>query len=214
VTLVPNGFDARTVRPASKDERDALRRRHGFRPDERIAVFLGSDVPPNRQAAEFILRRLAPATRGQPLRHVIAGRVAEHLSHAPDNVQLLGALPETLTLLQAADLGLNPIATGSGSNIKLAEYCAAGLGVVTTPFGLRGLEGLRPLVRVAALEDFPAAVLDARHPDRLPPAEILEPYAWQTGARRLEAFYRELIGGASGQRTMTVAGRAAVDGLG
>ena len=49
-----------------------------------------------------------------------------------------GPVPEVLPYFAAADAGLNPITRGSGSNVKLFEYLAARLPVISTLFGVRG----------------------------------------------------------------------------
>jgi hypothetical protein len=41
-------------------------------------------------------------------------------------------------VLSSAQIAINPVTTGSGSNLKIFEYVAAGLPVLTTPFGFRG----------------------------------------------------------------------------
>ena len=74
---------------------------------------------------------------------VILGTVChyERLSAAlPANVVVLGAVEESAKWMAfaAADIGLNPMEHGSGTNIKLLEYAAAGLVVVSTRFGARG----------------------------------------------------------------------------
>ncbi len=43
----------------------------------------------------------------------------------------------------AASVAVNPMVSGSGTNLKIVEYLAAGVPVVSTPFGMRGLD-LRP----------------------------------------------------------------------
>lgn len=62
-----------------------------------------------------------------------------------DRLCLMGVVEEEIKTLafQAADVALNPIFRGSGSNIKMFDYLAAGLPVVTTPVGARGIEGQR-----------------------------------------------------------------------
>ncbi len=52
-------------------------------------------------------------------------------------------VPEVASYLAAADAGLNAITWGSGSNVKLFEYLAARLPVISTEFGVRG-SGLKP----------------------------------------------------------------------
>jgi glycosyltransferase involved in cell wall biosynthesis len=43
--------------------------------------------------------------------------------------------------LQVADVALNLVESGSGMNVKMIEYLACGLPIITTPFGARGLVG-------------------------------------------------------------------------
>ncbi|MDB5066600.1 MAG: putative glycosyltransferase, partial [Chloroflexi bacterium] len=75
-----------------------------------------------------------------------------------------GELPDSLkrSLLWTADLGLNPMLSGSGTNLKLVEYFAAGLPAVSTPLGTRGVDA-RPgeHLRTAPAEGFGAAVVAA-----------------------------------------------------
>jgi glycosyltransferase involved in cell wall biosynthesis len=49
-----------------------------------------------------------------------------------------GRVPEVAPYFAAADAGLNPITRGSGANVKLFEYLAARLPVISTMFGVRG----------------------------------------------------------------------------
>ena len=46
---------------------------------------------------------------------------------------------EKLQLLQAADVALNPMFSGSGTNIKMFDFMAAGLPVISTMTGARGI---------------------------------------------------------------------------
>jgi glycosyltransferase involved in cell wall biosynthesis len=43
-------------------------------------------------------------------------------------------------LLRCTDVGLNPVLSGGGSNLKIAEYFAAGLPVLSTQVGVRGYD--------------------------------------------------------------------------
>jgi hypothetical protein len=49
-------------------------------------------------------------------------------------------VPEVPPYFAAADIGLNPITRGSGSNVKLFEYLVARLPVISTAFGVRGTD--------------------------------------------------------------------------
>jgi len=135
------------------------RRRWQVRLDQHqpVALFLGSWHGPNLQAAEFICRRLAPAHPGAVF--YLAGSLCEHpgFRHLPPNVRALGRVSdaELRVLLASVDVALNPMTSGSGSNLKMLDYTASGVPVLTTPFGNRGLEFPAEAVWLAELEAFP-----------------------------------------------------------
>ncbi|CAG0995595.1 MAG: glycosyltransferase family 4 protein [Candidatus Methanoperedens sp.] len=58
-----------------------------------------------------------------------------------NNVLLLGQISDEMKikLYRVSDVALNPMLSGSGTNIKMLDFMAAGLPVVTTPIGARGL---------------------------------------------------------------------------
>jgi glycosyltransferase involved in cell wall biosynthesis len=59
----------------------------------------------------------------------------------PANLHSLGMLrdSELRVLMGAVDVALNPVTSGSGTNLKMLHYAAAGVPIVSTPFGARGL---------------------------------------------------------------------------
>ncbi len=159
--LVPNGCDGASARFASAQERRALRRRLLY-PDVPLALFIGSGHQPNIEAMSLICRM---AGELPDVQFLAAGSVgtqpAVREAPRPDNVHLLGIVSDAVKnlLLRAADVGLNPVVSGSGTNLKLIEYAAVGLETVSTPFGLRGIEEpLDPCVHVCAPEEFPRTI--------------------------------------------------------
>jgi glycosyltransferase involved in cell wall biosynthesis len=52
-----------------------------------------------------------------------------------------GPVPEAFLhdALSVVDVALNPMAAGSGTNLKMLEYAGAGVPVVSSAFGARGL---------------------------------------------------------------------------
>lgn len=192
LAVVPNGFDARRFQPPDHALRFRLRRKFYFNENTKIAVFIGAAVEPNRQAAELIVRELAPATANEPIRYVIAGRVARIIDRpVQPNVSYIEELADVLELLQAADVAVNPMLSGSGSNIKLAEALGAGLPVVTTPFGMRGYESVAPWLLVGEPGELPNLIRSARYPSSIPPAELGR-LTWAASARRLADHYQAL----------------------
>ncbi|MFO7803228.1 MAG: glycosyltransferase family 4 protein, partial [Desulfovermiculus sp.] len=154
---VPNGMDfsyAQEYR-LSADERAGLKKRMGLE-SAQAALFMGSSHQPNNQAARAILD-MAPDC--PETLFLVAGSVCRVLEQEslPANVQALGVLDEAekRVALSASDVGLNPVVTGSGSNLKVLEYIAYGLPVLSTPFGLRGHDLVPDLeVLQAEVQDF------------------------------------------------------------
>jgi glycosyltransferase involved in cell wall biosynthesis len=147
--VVPNGADAGATRFVGGERRRVRRHRwlqrvgelSGSPPPSHLVLFMGSWHPPNVEAAQ----RVVALAEGLP--GVAFLMIGSHCSaldgrKLPDNVALCGELPDRLklSLLWSADLGLNPVLHGSGTNLKLVEYFAAGLPALSTPLGTRGVE--------------------------------------------------------------------------
>jgi len=137
---VPNGVDAAAVPFVTGPSRGAAKARLGLA-ERFLAVFVASWHQPNIEG----LRRLKEVAADCPeVDFLVVGSVCRHPQAAgrPANVHLLGVLAdaELAAVLAAADLALNPITTGSGTNLKMLHYAAAGIPILTTPFGNRGLD--------------------------------------------------------------------------
>jgi glycosyltransferase involved in cell wall biosynthesis len=194
--LIPNGADVEGIRFVSGPERTANRDRwlDGFaasstraRPTK-LALFVASYHPPNLQAAEFILK-MAPLL--PDVAFVLAGThcLAFENWRLPDNVVLRGQVPdgELRYLLAAADVGINPMSSGAGTNLKIIEYLAAGVPSVSTPTGVRGLAVSADELLIVGLSEFAesvAAVLstptESAERARLGRAFVERAYDWNT----------------------------------
>ena len=105
-----------------------------------LALFVGSDHGPNHEAAGV----LVDAARTRPdWSFVVAGSICDYqsLRRIPSNVYPVGLVSqaELTALFRAADVGLNPMLHGSGTNLKMLDYAAHGALVLSTEIGARGL---------------------------------------------------------------------------
>jgi glycosyltransferase involved in cell wall biosynthesis len=102
---------------------------------------MGSWHGPNLSAVEFVLE-MARVLPGVVFPVIGSAGLAFREKVVPPNVILTGAIEddEKTVLMRAADIALNPMITGGGSNLKMLDYAAAGLPILSTPFGARGFE--------------------------------------------------------------------------
>jgi glycosyltransferase involved in cell wall biosynthesis len=138
--VVPNGVMAFRDPLATAELKEKSRNALGIKQTLFIAVFIGSPYVPNRDAADFIINELAPNI--QDVTFVIAGGVGNNVSTNLDNVVITGSIDEDdkTSWLYSSDIALNPMMSGSGTNIKMFDYMAMSLPVVTTSIGARGIE--------------------------------------------------------------------------
>ncbi len=138
--VVPNGADVAAIPFVSYDQRQRLKAAQNM--SQPCAVYTGSNFPPNIRAAEQVIG-LAKALPG--VRFLLIGSLCEAFASRkqPDNIVLLGVVSEEekYRIFSLADVALNPVQAGSGTNLKMLEYMAAGLPVITTYLGSRGIGG-------------------------------------------------------------------------
>jgi len=193
IDIIPNGYDPNRFHPASPKEREEARASLGLPAEGRVALFAGSLVPPNREAVELLLDRVVPDAPPDIL-FLIAGSVGEpYRRRAGGRVRITGRIDRIEPCFRAADVGLNPIRSGSGSNIKVLQYLGAGLTVLSTPFGMRGFPELERFARVDRIERF-AYLLEGTALDPAAAAFVRKEYAWERASARLARVHDALLG--------------------
>ncbi len=146
-TVIPNGVDTLALPrrqidrvPTAKAELLALAGvTDPSEHDRPVAVFVGSWHPPNLDAARLILEAAAQCPGWT---FVLAGSHTISLDAGNQaNIYLIPTFAEEslYPLIAGADVALNPMVSGGGSNLKLYDYLAVGVPVLTTEIGARGL---------------------------------------------------------------------------
>ncbi|MGQ3674134.1 glycosyltransferase [Xanthobacter sp. TB0139] len=192
--IVPNGAFTERNPPVDANGRTAAKARLKLGPKP-LAIFLGSAYEPNVEAAHFIIHDLAPKL--PQVHFVVAGGVGEGLEKpesSPANLTITGRLSEEDKdcWLAAADMAVNPMFSGSGTNIKMLEFMACGLPTIATPIGARGIDTSAEAFLVASGPAFAQAVArvakSAQERTRLR-ANALEQvrrfYSWERISRNL-----------------------------
>ncbi len=192
-----NGIDAST--PRTEVERLQARRR--FFEDQGVAdrslpvaVFMGSNHVPNREAASRICTW---ASQVPSVHFVIAGGVEiPNSATSGANLTLVGpfASGAERRLLAMADVALNPVASGSGTNLKVLDALAIGVPVLTTDVGARGIDDVSG-VHVCPIDDFVERLAEMADGHPLPPPtpDELARFSWPQIAQPLATAIRQRL---------------------
>jgi len=206
--VAPNGTyedSLRDHRPDS-DAAKRVRRDYEIDTDAIVALFMGSNYRPNVEAAEAVVdiaRELVDAVIDAQF--LIMGSVGNALdrSSLPENLVTTGYVEDEFEAhFDAADIALNPMLSGGGTNIKLIDYFARSLPVVSTPFGARGLQATAgEELLVAELDKFPKKIRSlSQSPERRHRMGdtgrqlAAEKYTWEASSRMLLEFITENFG--------------------
>jgi len=102
--------------------------------------FIGSAHRPNVEAALFVVADLAPAF-SDVMFEFIGGICSELPSDIP-NVVLHGIVDaeKKSDIMREWSVALNPVSSGGGSSLKLPDFLAHGLPIISTPEGSRGFD--------------------------------------------------------------------------
>jgi glycosyltransferase involved in cell wall biosynthesis len=148
------------------------------------------------------VEKLAAKVQGSDILFLIVGRVGERFK-SRGNVIYTGFVEDIRPYFAAADVAINPMVSGTGMNLKLLEYLAAGLPTVTTPVGARGVarndgEGFLMIdlqdfadTIEALLQNEQVRVSLSRKARRLAESE----YTWEAIAKQRADLYSTLLAG-------------------
>jgi glycosyltransferase involved in cell wall biosynthesis len=140
IFVIPHGVDLAGSDGATGSRGFLVER--GISPERQIIVYHGTYAyPPNLDAIHILACEILPRLRVrgfQPL--VLAlGPHAPKTRSFPD-VVFLGSVVSVPPYLKAADIAVVPLQQGGGTRMKILDYFAAGVPVVTTAKGAEGLD--------------------------------------------------------------------------
>jgi hypothetical protein len=144
VPMVRCGVDPRLY-DFSPEMRAQMRAKLELTDADRVLIFSGSGFAPNveafREIKEFCRAEAEFMARSR-VYFLVVGSVCSE-GYRDGALIVTGPVPEVVPYFAASDAGINLVTRGSGSNVKLFEYLAARLPVISTVFGVRGTE-LKP----------------------------------------------------------------------
>lgn len=199
LVTIPHGVD---IERFDRAEPEILAERFGLDPDRPVLAYHGTfSYGPNKQALLTSIAELLPrlAKLGYRVQLLAIGSEPPAAIDHPD-VYLPGSLDHLAAPLKACDLAIVPLTSGGGTRMKILDYFAAGLAVVSTRKGCEGLpvnDGRELLIR-DDWDAFARAVADLLEDDgrRRELAERGHEFArrlsWSEIAGRYDRLFRKL----------------------
>ncbi|QIK38907.1 glycosyltransferase [Caldichromatium japonicum] len=189
--LIPHGVDLDSFAQAEPLD---LRTLYDIPADTWVLVYHGIyGYPPNLEAMQLMAQEILPRLERLGVRvQVLAIGAHPPGERLHPRLRFIGPVERVAPYLKGADLAVVPLQKGSGTRMKILDYFAAGLPVVSTAKGTEGIP-LRPGVEAVIADDpdaFALAIADlladpARRAQLGTAARaFVEPLDWRAIARR------------------------------
>ena len=134
----PNGVDVGRYTPDQQTGASQIRSEYDLTPP--VLVFHGNlGNAQNAEVVELLTEEIVPAIRSEFPDATLLLVGAEPPASTPTGVVTTGIIEDLPKHIAAADVAVAPMLSGSGTNLKILEYLATGLPLVTTPIGAEGL---------------------------------------------------------------------------
>lgn len=197
ILVVPNGVDCAATKFTSVEERIAKKEDLGLA-NERIGLFMGSWHQPNLEACEriFEIAKKCPDTK-----FLLMGSQCLYFNDKiiPSNVGLLGLLSEEEKnrVFEVVDFALNPMMSGSGTNLKMFDYMSAGIPIISTEFGTRGIDNkacflISPITEISSMIE-QHNIKKAKTSTEVARKYVEEVFDWKVIEKKLEEYLEKLF---------------------
>jgi glycosyltransferase involved in cell wall biosynthesis len=139
VSVIPNGIDTKLFKP-NQEARERVRSMLGINASDTIMLFLGGHMDlENELAVKYIVNTLAPTvlSKHNNTFFVITGPWKKN--DDDPHVIFTGYVRDVNEFINAADVCIAPLVTGTGTKIKMLAYMACGKVTVATPVAAEGI---------------------------------------------------------------------------
>ena len=174
-----------------------------FREESKITILFHGTYyhPPNKEAVDIILRKIAPKIKQGNVVFFIAGIAMPKFRE--QNVISLGYIENLDEVVSSCDIAIVPILRGGGTRVKILDYMRAGLPIVATKKGIEGIEaknGEHAIIVDDVNEEFIDAIkylIDNEQERKRIGANARrlaeEEYDWDKIGEKLDGLYRKIL---------------------
>jgi glycosyltransferase involved in cell wall biosynthesis len=150
VSVIPHGVDLSSF--DTTQARLDLLRSYGVAEGRPVLVYHGTyQYPPNLEAMRILATEILPRLSDRGLDPVVlAIGPCPPAEAIHPNIRFVGSVDSVAPLIKAADVAVVPLRQGGGTRMKVLDYFAAAIPVVSTSKGVEGLglsDGRQLLVR-------------------------------------------------------------------
>lgn len=138
ISVIPNG--AELIAHDDLKPRSTVRNRLDIPPDTTALVFHGNceTGTHNKEAATMIIEEIAPQFQDHDVHFFVVGKgVPEPQTN---NVTSLGFVEDLYSTLNAMDIAVVPLTSGTATKLKMFDYMSVGLPIISTPKGTEGID--------------------------------------------------------------------------
>jgi glycosyltransferase involved in cell wall biosynthesis len=142
IAIIPSGVDLAEYTGTAPETARDMRARYGLRQDDYVIMFHGVlCYKPNLEAVRLINQEIMPRLRsmGCPAKCLVVG-LYPPTEYAADDIIMTGAVDRLAPYIQTADVAIVPLLDGGGTRLKILEYFAAGVPVISTAKGAEGIK--------------------------------------------------------------------------
>jgi glycosyltransferase involved in cell wall biosynthesis len=142
LTVIPLGVDLLKYKSIDSESIGSIRREYGLQYGDFIIIFHGVlCYRPNYDAVRLLAREIMPRLRsmGCPAKCLVVGD-RPPTEFADDDIILTGSVDSLPPFIQVADVAVVPLLEGGGTRLKIMEYFAAGIPVISTTKGAEGIK--------------------------------------------------------------------------
>jgi glycosyltransferase involved in cell wall biosynthesis len=142
LTVIPLGVDLLKYKSIDTESIGSIRREYGLQYGDFIIIFHGVlCYRPNYDAVRLLAREIMPRLRsmGCPAKCLVVGD-RPPTEFADDDIILTGSVDSLPPFIQVADVAVVPLLEGGGTRLKIMEYFAAGIPVISTTKGAEGIK--------------------------------------------------------------------------